>query len=401
MPELMHYKKHHKKRNSFIPAFIILVLILLVMVECYLLFYQNQPDSSSQTNSSETSMMTESSPSNTQDIEQTKNFNQEVQPSSDFAEELNQKLEDIQFTGTALIIHNGQIILQKGFGYANVSESRPNTYDATFQIGSIQKAFTASLILKQVQARKLSLDDTLDQFYPTIPDSQKITIRQLLSMTSGLEQKVKPTILMTDDDFIQFSIANATMGVYGKYKYEGVNYSILVGILEQVTGQSYRTLFTQTFIQGLNLSHTCFYDDFIHSSNRTYAYKPASGKDFGTQINDNPLTFDQEVGTGNVGMTVGDLYLFYSDLFEGKIIDQQIMEEVWTPETETKYMGGLYNFATHIKGHGNEAGFESNAMFSKDRKNAVILLSNQYPKNDSHSKLADSIFDLLESEQSE
>lgn len=148
------------------------------------------------------------------------------------------------------------------------------------------------------------------------------------------------------------------------------------------------------------MSHTCFYNDFVKSSNRTYAYEKVDGKNFGSEISDNPLTFDQEIGTGNVGMTVGDLYLFYSDLFEGKIINQQIIDELWTPETETKYMGGLYNFPDHIKGHGNEAGFESNSMVSKDRQNVVILLSNQYPKDKSHSEIADTIFELLESDKS-
>lgn len=208
----MHYKKHHKKSNPFIPALIILILIILVGVEIYLLFFQNPSKPVSQTNSSErTSETTKTSTSLTPNAQQAKDFNKEVQPNSDFANEINKKLEDSQFIGSALIIHNGEIILQKGFGYANFSESKPNTAQSTFQIGSIQKAFTASLILKQVQAKKLSLDDTLDRFYPTVPDSQKITIRQLLSMTSGLQQKIKPTIMMSDDDFVQFAISNATM----------------------------------------------------------------------------------------------------------------------------------------------------------------------------------------------
>lgn len=398
----MHYKKHHKKSNPYIPVLIVFILIILVGVEIYLLFFQPPPTSLSQTHSSErTTEMTQSSTSLAKNTQQANMLTNEVQPTSEFAEELNQKLEDIQFIGSALIIHNGQIILQKGFGYANFSESKPNTSQSTFQIGSIQKAFTASLILQQVQAQKLSLDDTLDQFYPTVPESHKITIRQLLSMTSGLQQKNKPKKMMSDEAFVKFAISNATMGVYGKYKYEAVNYSILVGILEKITGISYRNLFTQIFIDRLNLSRTCFYNDFIKSSNRTYAYEKIDGKRFGSEIQDNPLTFDQEIGTGNVSMTVSDLYSFYADLFEGKIIDQQIIDELWTPDTENKYMGGLYNFPDHIKGHGNEAGFESNAMVSKDRQNAVILLSNQYPKDKSHSEIAETIFGLLKSNQSE
>ncbi|MGX7264392.1 serine hydrolase domain-containing protein [Enterococcus crotali] len=371
------------------------MLIILIGLEAYLLFFQNS-SAHAPKSSSETSTETIQSSSNLlNDKQQTARFDKEVQPTTDLAEELNKKLEDGQFIGTALIIHNGQVILQKGFGYANFSESQPNTYQSTYQIGSIQKAMTASLILQQVQANNLSLDDTLDRFYPSIQDSQKITIRQLLSMTSGLRQTEKPKIMMTDDDFIQFSIANATMGVYGQYKYEAVNYSILVGILEQLTNTSYRTLFNQTFVKGLNLSHTCFYNDFIKSSNRTYAYKKIGDQNFASEIKDDPLGFDQEVGTGNVGMTVGDLYLFYSNLLGGKIIDQKTIDAVWTPEIGSKYMGGLYSFENYIRGHGTEAGFESNARVSKDGQNAVILLSNQKPEDKTLQLLASSIFNSL------
>lgn len=392
----MHHKKQHKKSSPYTPILIILMLMILVSVELYLLFFQNHSESDfSKTSSTTVEKTTESSTFNSKTDQQIQHLDQEVQPTTDFAHDINKKLEESQFIGSALIIHDGQVILQKGFGYANFSENRSNTYKSTFQIGSIQKAFTAALILQQVQAKKLSLDDTLDRFYPDIQNSQRITIRQLLAMTSGLQQKVKPTIIMTDDDFIQFAISNATMGVYGHYKYEAVNYSILVGILEQLTGASYRTLFNRTFIQGLNLTHTCFYNDFLKSSNRTYAYEKVDGKNFGSEIADDPLAFDQEVGTGNVGMTGGDLYLFYAALFEGKIVNQQMIDHLWTADTEEKYMGGLYNYSNYIKGHGVEAGFESNARVSKDRQNAVILLSNQKPKDTSQQALANSLFNLL------
>lgn len=392
----MRHKKHHRKSNPYMPILITFILIILVGIELYLLFFQNHSEPTlSKSSNTKVEQTTESSQTQANGSEKIEHLDQEVQPASNFANEINQKLEDSQFIGSALIIHDGQVILQKGFGYANFSESRPNTYLSTFQIGSIQKAFTAALILQQVQAQKLSLNDTVDRFYPNVPDSQRITIRQLLSMTSGLQQKIKPTIMMSEDDFVQFSISNATMDVYGQYKYEAVNYSILVGILEQLTGTSYRTLFTKTFNHGLRLSHTCFYNDFIKSSNRTYAYKKVDGKNFASEIKDDPLGFDQEVGTGNVGMTVGDLYSFYSSLLEGKIIDQQIIDEVWTPEIGSKYMGGLYSFSNYIRGHGTEAGFESNARVSKDRQNAVILLSNQKPEDKTLQQLANSIFNSL------
>lgn len=390
----MHQNKHRKKSNLLIPTIVLFILIFLVGLEVYLLFFQNHTSPTKSTNES-TSKTTQSSAILTKDAQQAENFNQEVRPDSDLAKGIDQKLTENQFVGSALIIHNGQIILQKGFGDANIAKKLPNTYQSNFQIGSIQKGMTAVLILQQVQAGKLSLDDTLDKFYPDIADSFKITIRQLLSMCSGLYQKEQPKVRMSDDEFLRFSISNAAMGIYGKYKYEAVNYRILAGILEKLTNISYRTLFEQTFIKNLQLRNTFFYDDFLNSLNRTYAYKKPDETGVTSEISDDPLLFDQEVGTGNIGMSVGDLYLFYSNLLEGTFIDQKTIDQLWTSDTLKKYMGGIYNYPNYIKGHGAEEGFESTAMISKDRKNAVILLSNQPSKGKNQGELASTSFNLL------
>ncbi|OJG75604.1 hypothetical protein RV12_GL001407 [Enterococcus quebecensis] len=370
--------------------------MILVVSELYLLFFQNHSNSVSQNNTTKPNVKTSQSITRlTKDAQHAENFNQEVKPTSDLAKQIDQKLSDNQFIGTALIIKDGQIILQKGFGYANFGKQLPNTYQSLFQIGSIQKGMTATLILKQIQAGRLSLDETLDHFYPTIPDSQNITIRQLLSMTSGLCQKVKATNMMSDDAFLRFAFSNVTMGDYGKFKYDAINYFLLVGILEKLTDASYQQLFHQMFNQHLQLSHTMFYNNFLTSNNRTYAYARTNGKDFSSEIKDKPLLFNQEVGTGNIAMTTGDLYLFYYNLLEGKIVDHQTMNTLWTPETQKGYMGGVYNFSNYVQGHGVEEGFETNAFISKDTKNSVILFTNEYPGAKIYQELSKNIFDLL------
>ncbi|EOL47117.1 serine hydrolase domain-containing protein [Enterococcus caccae] len=392
----MHQKKHHKKSNSLIPAIVVLVLIVLVGAELYLLFFPNDTAIISHNHTQKSTAQTiPPTPTLTNDATQAKNFNQEVQPTSDLAKQLNQKLENGQFIGTALVIKNEQIILQKGFGYADFDKKQPNTYHSLFQIGSIQKAMTATLILQQIQSGKLSLDETLDRFYPNIPNSQDITIRQLLSMCSGLYQKNKPAIMMSDDAFLQFGISNAIMGTYGKFKYDAINYYLLVGILEQLTGSSYRTLFNQTFIQKLQLSHTYFYNDFISSNDRTYPYEKTDGKNYGTQIADKPILFNQEIGTGSVGMTVGDLYLFFSSFLSGDFINKHTFDSFWTSETLEKFAGGIYMYNDYIRAHGVEEGFEPNVYISKDKQNVVILFTNQYPKNQTYTALGKEIFDSL------
>ncbi|MGX7149296.1 serine hydrolase [Enterococcus ureasiticus] len=392
----MHQKRHHKKSNPLVPLTVVFILMILVGLEIYLLFFNNNTALLSQKHEKNSTVRTgQQTTKLTNDAQQVKNFNQEVQPTSNLAKQLNQKLEDGQFIGTALMIKNGQIILQKGFGYANFEKKQPNTYQSLFQIGSIQKSMTATLILQQVQSGKLSLDETLERFYPNIQDSQEITIRQLLSMCSGLYQKSKPETMMTDEAFLQYGISNAIMGTYGKFRYDATNYYLLVGILEQLTGTSYHTLFNQTFIQKLQLSHTCFYNDFLHSNERTFPYEKKEDNNYKTKVADKPILFNREIGTGSIGMTVGDLYLFFSHFLSGSMINKNTFDSFWTPKTLEKFAGGIYMYQDYIRAHGVEEGFETNSYISKDKQNAVILFTNQYPKNQSYTLLGKEVFDLL------
>lgn len=394
-----HRRKHQKKNRKFLPYLIILLLIGLLAAESYLIIDNPKKlfDFTTKTNAekkTETEQSKTETPLTTS-ANQIENFNQEVLPTSDLSNQIDQDLKNGNFIGTALIVQEGNIILQKGYGYSNAENETPNTYDSVYQIGSIQKSLTATLIAQQIQAGKLSLDDTVDNFYPNIPMSNQITIKQLLSMTSGLSHGTKPTIKMSDDDFISFAISNTVMGTYGKYNYDAINYYLLVGILEQVTGEKYKKLFYNTYIEPLPLTHTMFYDDFISATHRTYPYAEKDNKNYATMIQDKPLDFDQEVGTGSIGMTVGDLYWYYSSWINGKLITTDTFNQIWPPEGDGSYMGGIYNFSDYFRGHGVENGYEGVAYISKNSQNAVILLTNQSPKNLSYQDLGGNIFKLF------
>ncbi|MHC5229628.1 serine hydrolase domain-containing protein [Enterococcus sp. LJL99] len=400
-----HRRKHRKKSRKFLPFLIIIFLILLLAAECYLII--DNPKKIFDFTTKKTTETIETTKEKTiveqpkkekiltTSADQIDNFNQEVLPTSDLSTQIDQDLQNGNFIGTALVVHEGIIILQKGYGYSNAQNETLNTYHSIYQIGSIQKGMTATLIAQQIQAGKLSLEDTLDKFYPNVPLSNQITIQQLLSMTSGLKHGEKPTIDMSDDAFLSFAISNSSMGTYGKYNYDAINYYLLVGILEKITGEKYRTLFNNTYIKPLSLSHTMFYNDFISAPNRTYTYAANDKVNYATTIPDAPLTFKQEVGTGSVGMTVGDLYWYYSSWLNGKLLTSDTFNSVWSPNGDGSYMGGIYNFPDSFKGHGVEDGFETVVYMSKDCQNAVILFTNQYPKNSTYQTLGTNLFQLI------
>lgn len=394
-----HRTKHHKKKRRFIPYFVIIFLILLLATESYLIIYNPKklfdfsPEEATGTKTVAKQKKTENVL--TSSANQIKNFNQEILPTSDLSNQIDQNLQNANFIGTALVVRDGTILLQKGYGYSNAKNKIPNTYNSIYQIGSIQKGMTATLIAQQIQAGKLSLEDTLNKFYPNVPLSDQITIQQLLTMTSGLQQGKKPTVEMSDEAFISFAISNASMVTYGKYKYDAINYYLLVGILEQVTGENYKKLFYNTYIKSLPLAHTMFYSDFISAANRTYPYAKKDKENYATPIQDATLTFKQEVGTGSVGMTVGDLYWYYSSWLNEKLINSDTFNDIWAPTEDGAYIGGIYNYPDYFKGHGIEEGFESVVTMSKDRKNAVILFTNQYPIDSTYQTLGFDCFKMI------
>src|ERR1700743_1317090 len=92
------------------------------------------------------------------------------------------------FNGTILIEQNAKTIYKKSFGFANIPFKIPNTPDTRYKIASITKAFTSVLILQLVEQGKIDLDKTIITYLPDYkgPARTKVTVRQLLNMTSGM-----------------------------------------------------------------------------------------------------------------------------------------------------------------------------------------------------------------------
>lgn len=91
-----------------------------------------------------------------------------------------------RFNGSALVAIHGNILLQKGYGLKNAAAKTVNDENTIYQIASVTKQFTATVILKLVEQNKMSLDDKLGKYYSGFPNGDSITINNLLTHTSGL-----------------------------------------------------------------------------------------------------------------------------------------------------------------------------------------------------------------------
>lgn len=324
----------------------------------------------------------------------------------DFDQKVNSLLDNKGYSGNLLVVKDGKPIYQTSRGYSDFSNGIYNDKNTTYEIDSIQKSMTAALIMKQVQKKRLKLSDKLAKFYPQIPGSKKITIRQMLDMTSGLVLKgdVGPDRVMSDSDIIDNDIDNIKFSsiLYNKWFYSPINYNLLSGILEQVTGKSYRKLFTHAFIKKLDLKHTIFAYDEKPSLQKANGYNnidPLSARlDYkNAYYTKRSFEFD-ELGTGQVYMSAADLYKVEKYILTGSMLTEKSRKELYKPGSSSTYGGGLYHGKNDNFANGWGYGFQGVVHMSNNGKNGVIVLENYSRIAADVKPTAKQIYQLLDDE---
>jgi CubicO group peptidase (beta-lactamase class C family) len=163
--------------------------------------------------------------------------------------QLQKMTDEDRFSGVVSVWEGDRAVFQKAYGMANREKRIPNRTDTLFDIGSVNKLFTAVSILRLAQDGKLKLDDNVGKylkgFAPAV--AEKVTIRQLLQHRSGLgdylhspEFNKDPKRFRTVGDYLELARAGALKFEPGTSQaYSNLGYVILGGIIEAVTGRSY------------------------------------------------------------------------------------------------------------------------------------------------------------------
>jgi CubicO group peptidase (beta-lactamase class C family) len=256
------------------------------------------------------------------------------------------KLEEIMksyhqfnmFDGSVLVAENGKVTYKGAFGMANREWDIPNTTDTKFMIGSVSKPITSILMLIQVQKGLIDLDKTIADYLPEFSkkNGHKITIRQLLSHTSGM-----PNYDIIKDFFPKISRQNFTREDYIKlykdsslvfepgtnYYYSSWGYFTLGYIMEKVTGKSYSTLMKEDIFDkiGMDGSGSYFHTQIVNKRATGYDYTIGgyTSSDFRDQSN--------TMGTGDLYSTVEDLYKLHIAITDNTLINKKLTDEMFTP----------------------------------------------------------------------
>src|SRR6185295_2809094 len=143
-----------------------------------------------------------------------------------------------------------------GYSQINGTEKKPLSAASRFRIGSITKMFTAVMILQLVEDGKLKLSDTLDKFFPQVPNARKITIAQILAHRSGIpnSRPASKTNAITKDEMLAIiSRGTPDFEPDTKHSYSNSGFFILGLVVEKVAAKSYAEALDQKVASRIGL----------------------------------------------------------------------------------------------------------------------------------------------------
>ncbi len=301
-----------------------------------------------------------------------------------------------------LVAHDGKILLQGGYGLADLEKKTPITPETKFRIGSVSKQFTAVAVLKLAEQGKLSLDDSLAKYFPDFPGGDKVNLRQLLTHTSGLHSYTdKPEFIGR----VKEPIASAELIAWFQndkpdfapgegFHYNNSAYFLLGEIVAKVSGKSFAEYLKEAIFEPLEMANTGIYVNSAPPEGMARSYS------FVNEKFEPALDWDMSWagGAGAIYSTVGDLFRWNEALFGGRVLHDVSLKAATTPVELPPNVDGMnYGYGLMMLsvkrlpaiGHGGGLnGWSSYLIRLPEQKCTVVVLANALPLPQAYSPSA-------------
>ena len=234
-----------------------------------------------------------------------------------------------EFSGVVLVARADKPIYNKAFGMANKEKNQSNNVETKFNLASIGKVFTQVAIGQLLKQNRISLDDKLGKFLPDYPNKdarEKVTVRHLLTMTSGIPDFFGEKFMKTPKekirslkDYIEL-FADQPLGFEpgSKNQYSNGGYILLGAIIEKVSGQNYYDYVQKNIFDPLEMKDTKFFESDEKVGNLAEGYTDMLAEK-GKRRNNLDTRPAKGSSAGGGYSTAPDLLRFSSALQTGKI----------------------------------------------------------------------------------
>ncbi len=248
------------------------------------------------------------------------------------------------------VVRGDEILALRGYGMADLENEVPATAHSVYEIGSVTKQFTSSIIMQLIEGDSVHLEDPISRYVTGLPAAwQPVTIHQLLNHTSGIPSYTELGEVwrkrwgeqMTPDTIIALTFAKPLDFAPGsKWQYNNTGYILLGMVIEKVTGMKWGEAVQQRLASPLGLTDTreCLNDPII--PHRAHGYEK-DGDGWGNTVY---LAMTQPLSAGALCSTVVDLARWNRALHTGKVVSAASYRLMTTPAGAAAKSAPLYGF---------------------------------------------------------
>jgi D-alanyl-D-alanine carboxypeptidase len=297
------------------------------------------------------------------------------------------------------ITQGDKIIYEKAKGVGNIENKTPMDLKMRFRIGSLTKTFTATVLLQLVDEKLLTLDESIEKYFPNVPNAKNITIRMLGDMTSGLynysEEKAfgdsmlaNPKRKWKPEELIAVSLRNKPYFEPGKgWHYSNTNTVMLGLIIEKLTNSTLPAEIKKRITDKHGLKQT----DFAETPEMWGSYPRGYGEDDATWVYplvDVTTKYDPSWGwaAGAMVSTIEDLKVYLKAMTEGKLTSKESHAErlKWgLDKPDIKYGFGIFEVGKGYYGHnGSYPGYHNISVHSPATNITAIIFYNTQSNRD-------------------
>jgi CubicO group peptidase (beta-lactamase class C family) len=280
------------------------------------------------------------------------------------------------------VIKNGDIVFNKAYGLSNMDSKEKLTVDKTFNLNELSKAFTSAAIMKLVEKKKLSLDQSLTDIFKDFPEyGRNIKVRNLLSHTSGLKP-YDPALVYTNKQVYEFlkSQTESDFDAAAKMQYCNSDYALLAYIIEITAKTNYSEYLSKNIFKALKMNSS-----WIGENTKNLPVADAHFKDSGKYVvrnKNNTIYGEQGIYTSSTDFAKWD-----KALQSGKFLKPESVEQIFTVEKlKSGDNNSFYGYGwavmkkndTRYYWHGGMGnGYTNLVLFLPDTKTTVLILTNR------------------------
>lgn len=315
---------------------------------------------------------------------------------TDFKAQLSERFAGEQPGGAFAIYQNGEVIDQHYFGMANIEDEVAFGPATQMNVASITKHFTSFAILMLEAEGRLSIEDTLEDYFPELYRAEDITIEQLMLHSSGVRSDLALNALQGSDSYLEVTGTEDMLAVImqqtalnfepgTEYRYSNAGYTLLAEIVEQVSDTSFEQWLTENVFEPLEMNDTGFIvKDGSELPNRALAYQ-INHQDGETLVADSGISTAN--GAGGLYITMGDFGKWLNN-FATKTVGEQALEKLLAfPESAPSDNGYGYGLSfsftsdnqTIISHDGLWSSHNSLIMYQPDSKMGLLVNVNARP----------------------